>query len=349
MRKFFLLIPAFLFVASAIYGQLVVTPSNDPTALVNSFIQSGVTVSNVQYTGDTNALGGFSGGNSTNLGINSGIVLTTGDLTVPPFIGSQASNFSNSANNALGDSLLNTLIPGYLTYDASILEFDLVPAGNILLFEYVFASEEYPEYVNSSFNDVFGFFITGLNPAGGLYANTNVALVPGTSMPVAINNINLMLNNAYYVYNVGGVTIVFDGFTTVLTATIPVVPLATYHLKMAIADAGDMIFDSGIFLQCPSMRSYTITGTGDHNAANGSVYPNPINQASGLNLNLTQAGNVVVTVYDFAGKHLGQKAFNGLTGSNVFPIGDILGDYPSGFYFFGIQTPDGYFVEKLMK
>jgi hypothetical protein len=133
--------------------------------------------------------------------------------------------------------------------------------------------EEYPEYVNSSFNDVFGFFITGLNPAGGLYANTNVALVPGTSMPVAINNINLMLNNAYYVYNVGGVTIVFDGFTTVLTATIPVVPLATYHLKMAIADAGDMIFDSGIFLQCPSMRSYTITGTGDHNAANGRFIP----------------------------------------------------------------------------
>jgi hypothetical protein len=57
----------------------------------------------------------------------------------------------------------------------------------------------------------------------------------------------------------------------------------------------------------------------------------------------------VVTVYDFAGKTFGQKAFNGLTGSNVFPIGDILGDYPSVFISSVFRTPDGYFVEKLMK
>jgi gliding motility-associated-like protein len=111
---------------------------------------------------------------------------------------------------------------------------------------FVFGSEEYPEFVTGSFNDGFGIFITGPNPAGGNYNNYNVARLPNGQL-VSIDNVNANTNTQYYNTNNTGV-IQYDGYTDGLTAQLSVIACSTYHVKIVIADAGDESYDSGLFL-----------------------------------------------------------------------------------------------------
>ena len=177
MKKLFFCLVMFFLMITAAQAQIVTTVASDFNALVDSFVMTGVSVSNVQYTGDSLSIGSFSDGTTSNLDIDQGIIMTTGSIPAVP-IGSYVGNFASTINSQLGDSLLDQLIPGYYTQDASVLEFDLVPVGSVLQFEFVFASEEYPEWVGTDYNDVFGFFISGPDTAGNYYDNTNVALIP---------------------------------------------------------------------------------------------------------------------------------------------------------------------------
>lgn len=162
-------------------------------------------------------------------------------------------------NNQPGYGLLTSIV-GNTTFNATVLSFDFVPYAGIVEFRYVFASEEYPEYVGSDFNDVFGFFISG----PGIGSNVNIARIPGSNVPVTINNVNAGLNSSYFVNNGTGVNapqnssgfyIQYDGFTTVLTASANVICGETYRIVLAIADVGDGIYDSGIFLEANSFSS----------------------------------------------------------------------------------------------
>jgi len=197
-------------------AQLTVDSSLTPQQLVNTvLVGNGVSASNVTYTGANISLGKFTNGNSTNIGLDEGIIITTGSIFNAP----GPNSAQNKTTNTLGgsDPQLAALVPGYSVNDAAVLEFDFVPMSDTLKLEYVFASEEYPEWVGSSYNDVFGFFVTGPNPSGGTYNNKNLALVPGTTLPVTVNNINNgPLNNgpctncSYYVNNTGS-TIEYPG------------------------------------------------------------------------------------------------------------------------------------------
>ncbi len=258
-----LLIIFLVIFSNNVSAQLVVENTMTPQQLVQQIlIGSGVTATNVTFTGaQDSAIGNFYNGETTNLGIDEGIILSSGMVLEVPNI---ASFHASTNNGEPGDIDLDNL-PGVLgTNDAAVLEFDFIPQSDTLLFNYVFGSEEYPEYVNQ-FNDVFAFFITGPNPAGPPHYNKeNIALVPGTNLPVSINNVNNgpknlgpCVNCEYYVNNTGGLTIVYDGFTTVLTAFVVVVPCETYHMKLAIADDLDHIFDSGVFLEA---NSFSATG-----------------------------------------------------------------------------------------
>ncbi len=264
-KRHFLLAVFIISGFSATYGQLTVTTGTTPNNLVqNILIGQGVSAFNVTYTGAPNAIGSFSNGWMTNLGLDEGIILTTGDLTAPPAIGSPVTGFASTGNLTAGHPLLAALIPGYTVNDAAVLEFDFIPESDTIKFRYVFASEEYPEWVNSSFNDVFGFFVSGPKPfpAGGLYTNENIALIPGTTLPVTIDNINNVTPSfpQYYVDNEGlnGLTIVYDGFTVVLTAWVVVVPCETYHITIAVGDAGDSAYDSAVFLEKGSFSSSSV-------------------------------------------------------------------------------------------
>lgn len=214
--------------------------------VMDFFNNSMITPSNVTFNGGQASLAFFEAAD-TDLGIPAGIFICTGDVH-------QAANgfdfFASTSNNVPGDSDLEALLGGqYASFDASVLEFDIQINTDTIDFTYVFGSEEYPEYVNSSFNDVFAFYI---NDAGSM---NNIALVPDDQMPVAINNVHANLNAGYYVDNQGlmGQHIAYDGFTTPLPATYVATSGNSYHVKIAVTDMGDQVFDSGVFISIGSL------------------------------------------------------------------------------------------------
>lgn len=245
------------------FSQLVVNPTQNITTIMNGLLGGGITYSNVAINCPTNAMGTFTA-NATNLGINNGVMLTTGACVNA--IGPNSSPSTGTCNNTtFVDPQLTTIEPNAI-FDFCMLEFDVVPQCTTLQIRFVFGSEEYPEWVSAGVNDAFGFFISGPGPAcqPNFYNNTNVATLPNNVTPVSIDNVNSITNNAYYVDNTGGATIQYDGFTTVLTRTINVCPCQTYRFKIAIADGGDCIYDSGVFVdffQCSAPIAPTATFT----------------------------------------------------------------------------------------
>ena len=259
----------FLLFSKQTTAQLNVFPNGNATALANTIVGSGIQITNAQIQCGNGNSGTFVS-SGTNLGIGSGIILSTGSVFNAIGPNDEPGQSANGTNCPYSADPQLTSIVNNANYDGCILEFDIVPACSTLNINYVFASEEYPEYVNSQYNDVFGFFISGPNPSGGNYNNFNIARLPNGTQ-VAINNINNGTSNSgpcmncnYYVNNgngstSGGATIQFDGFTTPLTAVANVVPCVSYHLKLAIADAGDCDWDSGVFLAyqgltCPASQ-----------------------------------------------------------------------------------------------
>jgi len=258
----------FLLITSFSYSQIFVTQGVSPASGVqNVLLGSGVTITNIQYSGVANSFGSFTTGSSpTNIGISSGIIMSTG--LVSEAAGS--AELQASEDNGTGsDPQLANLATDDVN-DAAVLEFDFIPLSDTVQFRYVFGSEEYPEFVNSIFNDIFGFFITGPNPGGGTYTNLNIARLPVSNLPVSINNVNQgyssddemptgCTNCQFYVHNkIPGNPnpyIVYDGMTTVLTAVAAVTPCQTYHIKIAIGDVFDGLFDSGVFLEANSFSS----------------------------------------------------------------------------------------------
>jgi len=237
------------------FGQLSVTQQNAQSLVQNVLIGSGVTVSNITFTGNSVMLGSFNGSNS-NIGLQSGIMMSTGRIY--DAIGPNNSPSTGEDLGVAGYSLLQNLLgPDAETNDAAVLRFNFVCEGDKVQFKYVFASEEYPEYVGSKYNDVFGFFIQG----PGINGMQNIARVPGTNnVPVTINNVNQGSYSAYFVNNGNGVTgggasVQFDGFTRPFIAEATVVPCEQYTIIMAIADVSDGLYDSGVFLEAQSFTS----------------------------------------------------------------------------------------------
>jgi len=226
--------------------------------------QSGVTVSNVSYAGAPEAAGTFSGGGSA-VGIEEGIILSSGTIqgVAGPNDDTAATTPPNGFGNP-GDSDLDALIT-QSTNDAAALEFDFtVPQdADQVFFNYVFGSEEYDEYVDSEYNDVFGFF---LNSDTGTPEETNIAIIETPDNPgedaVSINNINNGENTNLYVDNRSsdggsdaGRDTQMDGFTVVLDVGPDVDPGSTNTLKLAIADAGDSVLDSWVLLEGGSLTT----------------------------------------------------------------------------------------------
>src|SRR5262249_35450010 len=154
------------------HAQLAVTQTSSAQTLAQTLAGSGVTITNYTRSGDASASGTFKYNGST-LGVSGGVGISTGKVVKIPQV---ASNFASNSLTGSGDPQLQALTTGYI-YDKSVIEFDIVPQGQVLKFNYVFASEEFPEWVCTQFNDVFGFFISGPNPSGGSYTNTNIAKV----------------------------------------------------------------------------------------------------------------------------------------------------------------------------
>lgn len=212
-----------------------------PEDLTNLLAGAGITITNVKFTGANAGAGTFVGGNSGGLGVDTGVILSSGDIA--NVVGPNDQSGAGSSLGTAGDADLDKLIAPNTTKDATILEFDFVAQSPNFSIRYVFASEEYKEYVNSAYNDVFGFFLDGQNIAYVAGAGTQL---------VSVNSINHESNFQYYIDNPtleGPYDTQFDGFTVVLTAFATVTPGSTHHIKLAIADTTDSILDSAVLLQ----------------------------------------------------------------------------------------------------
>ena len=262
------------------FAQIAVTPNASGAQLAQIMSGPGVVISNVTLNCPNGAAGSFQCPNCS-LNMDSGIVLTCGKVIDIPGPNNNPGGSDYYAWGTAGDPDLAALInkPVNDLFDACVLEFDLTVQSDSVQFKYIFGSEEYPEFTCSPFNDVFAFFISG----PGITGLKNIALIPGTNVPVSINSVNIgtpggfsqggMCDSAnqslaysqYYVNNGDGSTapynssnyyIQYDGFTKTLTAAVGgLIACQTYHLKLAVADVGDPTYDSGVFIQANSLSS----------------------------------------------------------------------------------------------
>ena len=272
MKIFFLLVT--FFSIHLVEAQLLVdNTTQTPAQLVQSvLLGNGITISNLKFNGSSAAanamrdqVGKFSNGISTNIGLSSGLILATGKANVAIGPNNQGGASQSPAIPTTGDADLALLTTGTVK-NIGILEFDFIPSGNNLHINFVFASEEYPEFVGSTLNsnDVFGVFISGPGINGPYSGNAkNIALIPSTTTEITINNLNATTNWIYYTSNGIGTTplvnntIQYDGFTKVIAAFSNVQIGQTYHIKLAIANVYDNLYDSAVFFDAASFTSNT--------------------------------------------------------------------------------------------
>ncbi len=247
-----------------------------PTNLIsNIFLGDGVEVLSIAFNGKPVSVGYFTNGQQA-VGLQRGIVMTTGlaETTNPsagPF-GSEQVGSVFASNNVSGlvpttDPSLSPIASGPL-FDVTAYTIRFIPTADTLRFRYCFASEEYPEFACSEYNDIFGFFISG----PGYPTPTNIARIPGTALPVAINNLHPdnttpdrpcpPKNAQFYINNLNSnKQPTYDGLTRVFTAEAIVTPCDTYVIRLVIADVGDPVYDSGVFLEAKSFGTGAIRTT----------------------------------------------------------------------------------------
>ena len=239
------------------HGQATVNNTvNALDGVQNVLLGEGVTASNITFLGNNAQIGSFTCTGGCTMGISSGLVMGSGNIDQVPGNATGSSNAAPASGTSVTDADLLSLT-GTSIRDAAVLEFDFIPTGDTILFKFVFGSEEYPEFINAGFNDAFGFFLSGPGISGPYTNNAkNIALLPNGITPVTIDNVNPFSNSAFYVTNTSGSnTIECDGYTTVLTAFSVVQCGQSYHLKLAICDAFDALYDSFVFLEAGSFQS----------------------------------------------------------------------------------------------
>ncbi len=256
------------------------------TLIRNYFIGEGVEILDIKFEGSPKATGFFNNG-TKDLGLESGIILGTGN--VDKIEGPSSSESSTSTSNLeVRDTQLEAINGDNLLKDVISYEITFKPSADSIQFNYVFASEEYPEYVCSQFNDIFGFFISGPNPAGGRYESQNIAIVPGTTdLPVSINNVNngmagssgsdancqasgsLDFSNLFNENT--SANLIFDGILDPFVAAAKVIPCETYTIRLTIGDAIDFLKDSAVFLEGKSFSSNAFDVKAVTVSANGTI------------------------------------------------------------------------------
>lgn len=246
------------------FGQTInVTNTQDPNQLITNVLAGGgVTIFNVTYNGsgpNANVVQpnvGYFDANGTSFPLADGVIMSTGSVLGA----ANPAAFFASTGYGTGPDADLTQLSGFNTFDRNIIEFDFIPVGDSVSFNFVFASEEYPQYAppNGGVNDVFGFFLSGPGIAGP-YSNgaENIAILPGGLGDISINNINPVTNNQFYINNGAGTELCYGGMSTVLSTILPTDLQCgqTYHFKIALSDAVDAIFDTAIFLEGASFVS----------------------------------------------------------------------------------------------
>lgn len=271
----------FLFVAQASYSQYI---NVDDTYTANQLVENVLinsncaNITNISVSGSGNTAAesyGFFDGNSSGFPFASGVLLTTG--TALSAIGPNASILSEGSVNWLGDADLEQALQVNNSINATILEFDFTPLSNQFSFDYIFSSEQYlsnPSSNQCNFTDGLVFLLKKANSSDPY---TNLAVVPNTTIPVKSNTIRGSgticppANEQYFdAFNTDQHPTNYNGQTVILKAQSNVIAGETYHIKIVIADQGNNLYDSALFLGAGTFNSTTNIGT-DRLVASGNA------------------------------------------------------------------------------
>ena len=261
---------AFIVFVNTAFSQMTVNTGGTPMDYALELVGPGITISNVTFTG-ANAQIGIFDGSTSNVGFDGGVVISAGPVT--GLIGGPGDQDAGQpGGSGLADNDLLTVAQSVnpainSTSDAAFLEFDFVPSSNVASFNFVFSSDEYLTYVNTVFNDVFAFYVSGpgiagpfASPVGFPGGSQNVAVVPGTATPITISTIHPGLNAAFYINNNGN-SFTHNGFTVPIPVELNVQCGETYHFKFAIADCSDSFLNTAVFLEAGSFVSDAVDVT----------------------------------------------------------------------------------------
>lgn len=302
-------------------AQITVQTGQAASSLVqNVLIGNGVSAFNVTFSGDPNQIGSFNAAGS-NIALPTGIVMSSGDVSTLVPGGNPSTDYSGPGDPmilATAQSVSTNPSAGLITstHDAAVLQFDFIPLGDTVKFRFVFGSEEYTTWINTQYNDAFGFYLTGPNPAGGNYTNSNLALVPNSTLPITISTIHPGLNSQYYIGTPIGHSL--NGITVPIEIVFAVVCGQTYHFKFAIADCNDGVLDTGVFLEGGSFSSDAVnvsvaTVTGDT-----TVIENCTNAQFIFTRPESQINDTLVVNYDITGDAMIGVDYNNLTNPVTF-------------------------------
>ncbi|MFN0032057.1 MAG: choice-of-anchor L domain-containing protein [Flavobacteriales bacterium] len=276
MKKFYTVFFSFILFGQQTNSQIVVDSLAVEQYVQDVLLGNGVQATNISFTGCFAQIGYMHEGVANGLNIDGGVVLSSDH--VKNITGVFTGLWNTGCTPVGGDADLLTVansVPALIgesfsvgsINDKSILEFDFVPTGDTLQFNYIFGSNEYLEWVNSSFNDIFAFFLSGPgitgpydSPAGFPNGAVNIASIPGTdpAIPITISSVNDQSYDDYYIDNPNHDAIAIDGYTTVLQAFSLVQCGLTYHIKLAIADGSDGALESIVILEEGSFSSNAV-------------------------------------------------------------------------------------------
>lgn len=292
MKKLITFMCAMAFLSAGAIAQNITVSSavgqSPATFIQNNLLGGGVYVFNAKFSNSTGNIstpniGTFQANGFDGLSMASGIIMTTGNIDVAPGP-NNATSSSNPLNGFYSDPEIAAVATNTVNGCAT-LDFDFVTLASSVQFNYTFASEEYPEFVCSNFNDVFVFFVTGPDPETGEEVTRNIAIIPNTvtdstpnGIAVAVNSVNQGTTtnsggtgcyfdySGYYSMNCADSNgtpsyedgIQYDGYTTKLTAETAVLPCQVYHMHISVCNIGDNSYDSGVFLEGNSFSAPTM-------------------------------------------------------------------------------------------
>ncbi|WP_166417210.1 Hint domain-containing protein [Cochlodiniinecator piscidefendens] len=285
-------------------SELPIDNSATATEMANAIFGDGVTVVGATYNGDYWSSGTYSDGDATSPGVtpgDTGVILSTGYTSrFTNGFGSSNHNTntsSNTFNGIDGDSDFNALA-GTRTYDASILNVDFIPTGDLMTMQFTFSSEEFPEYVSSAYNDVIGVWING----------THVPISFGDG-DVNVTNVSQQ-TNLYQDNTNDALNTEMDGVTLTLSLTIPVNSGVVNSIRIGVADVSDSSYDSTLLIGGDSVQTLLVADDDSTTMYVGGTHTtdllaNDINNTGGT-LTITHINGVAVSAGDTVTLNTGQ-------------------------------------------
>ncbi len=297
--------------------------------MANTIFGDGVQVLDATYYGDRNASGIWTGGDTTSPDAtpsDTGVILSTGRVRDFTNSSGDPNIRTNTSTNTRGvdyNADFNALA-GTWTYDASFLDVDFVPDGDTMTLQFTFASEEYPEYVGSIFNDAVGIWVNGQEVASPVFEIAQ------------INNVNNGANETLYIDNTGDTANTeMDGYTVTLSVTMNVTAGATNTIRLGIADVGDSSYDSAILIAGDSAQTSVLANDDAETVYEGNT--------AHVDVTANDSGPGTMVVTEINGQAV--SAGDTITLNNGFEVtleadGTLSVAPPAGYG--GLTTPDNF-------